>query len=98
MLWIVVIALVLIVGAPMQSFATTGCPLKKTPDGFIALRRGPSQTASLVARLNPDDVVVISSDHDQSGEWVHVSKVKGGGGTGPSGWMNGRFIDNDKCS
>lgn len=95
---IVVIALVLCAGAPTQTFATTGCPLKKTPDGFVALRKGPSQTAPIVARLSSKDVVVISSDHEQSGEWVYVSKVKGDGGYGPSGWVNGRLIDNDKSS
>jgi hypothetical protein len=94
---IVVIALVLFAGAPTQAFATTGCPLKKTPDGFVALRTGPSQTAPIVAHLSSKDVVLISNDHEQSGEWVYA-KVKGDGGYGPSGWVNGRLIDNDKCS
>jgi hypothetical protein len=96
--WSIVIALALPVGAPTHAFAATGCPLKKSPDGFVALRKGPSPTAAIVARLTSKDVVVISNDHEQSGAWVYVSKVKGDGGYGPSGWVDGHLIDNDKCS
>jgi hypothetical protein len=73
-------------------------PLKQTPDGFVALRNGPSPTAPIVSRLGPKDVVLISTEHEPSGEWVYVSRVKGDGTYGPSGWVNGRLIDNDKCS
>jgi hypothetical protein len=95
---IVAIALILLLGAPAPTFATTGCPLKQTPDGFVALRNGPSPTAPIVARLGAKDVVLISTEHEPSGEWVYVSRVKGNGTYGPSGWVNGRLIDNDKCS
>jgi hypothetical protein len=66
--WSIAIALI---GAPAETRATTGCPLKKTSDGFVALRKGASQTAPIVALLNSRDMVLISREHERSGEWVY---------------------------
>jgi hypothetical protein len=94
---IVFIALVFLMGAPTHSFATTECSVKKTPDGFVALRKEPSQKAPIIARLKPKDVVLISSEHEPSGRWIYVSKVRSNGKYGPSGWVNLRLIDDDMC-
>ncbi len=93
----VYIPLVLLLLAPTDTFATTQCSVKKTSDGFVALRKGASATAPLILRLRTTDVILISSEREPSGKWLYVSVVKHGGGFGPSGWLNGRLIDNDKC-
>lgn len=94
---IIFIALAVFIGAPTRALATTQCAVKKTPDGFVALRKGPSQDLPMVARLTAKDVVLISSEREPSGEWIYVSKVVGGGKYGPSGWVNDRLIEKDKC-
>ncbi len=94
---IIFIALAVFIGAPTRALATTQCAVKKTPDGFVALRKGPSQDSPMVARLTAKDVVLISSEREPSGEWIYVSKVVGGGKYGPSGWVNDRLIEKDKC-
>jgi hypothetical protein len=94
---ILFIALVFLMVAPTHTFATTECSVKKTADGFVALHKAPSQKAPIIARLKPKDVVLISSEHEPSGRWIYVSKVGSNGKYGPSGWVNGRLIDDDKC-
>jgi hypothetical protein len=95
--WIISVALILVMGASTDALATTQCAVKKTADGFVALRKRPSQDSPIVARLTAKDVVSISSEHEPSGEWIYVSKVVGGGKYGPSGWVNDRLIEKDKC-
>jgi hypothetical protein len=94
---ILFIALVFLMGAPTHTFATTECLVKKTRVGFVALHKKPSRKAHVIAHLKPKDVVLISSKSWPSGRWLYVSKVGRNGKYGPSGWVNGRLIEEDKC-
>lgn len=81
--------------------ATAFCNLKKTKDGFVALRAGPSADAKLLARMTVKDEVMI--DEGQQGKWVEVTWWRGDdrlskkhGGRGMHGWVNGDLLG-DLC-
>jgi hypothetical protein len=86
--------------------ATAFCNLKKTPDGFVALRAGPSPKAKLLHRMRPNDEVLPSSI-EEKGAWVKVTYWRGGrfriskepAGDPPTatGWMNKAFLDEERC-
>ena len=86
--------------------ATTFCHIKKTKDGFVALRAGPGPATKLLHRMRPGDEVLPSSIEEQ-GDWVKVTwwrggrfrLSKGGAGDPPSGtgWMNRKLIEDDSC-
>jgi len=82
--------------------ATVFCDVKKTRDGFVALRSKPDSRAKLVARMRVgDEVQAITSTGNVNG-WMQViwwkgGRFKSGGPTydAPSGkgWAYRRFID-----
>jgi hypothetical protein len=56
------------------------CSALPTPDGFVALRDSPSLSGRLIARMYPDEIVVIDvKGHDfvRSGGWLSVSHYPG---------------------
>ncbi len=61
--------------APAPASASLFCPLKKTSDGFVALRAGPSPAARLVARMRPSDEVGLGEA--RQGKWVEVTWWRG---------------------
>jgi hypothetical protein len=84
-------------GAPEQASATAFCPLKQTSDGFVALRAGPSPTARLIARMKPEDEVLIGLR--EKGNWVEVTwwrgqnrHDKGYHHIAGKGWVNSKLI------
>ncbi|WP_457797266.1 hypothetical protein [Methylocystis sp. S23] len=77
--------------------ATSFCNLKKTKDGFVALRAGPSPDAKLLAKMTTRDEVMVGEGQD--GKWVEVTWWRGDdrlskkyGGQGRRGWMNGALL------
>ena len=94
------IALALAVAALTSSTpasATAFCDLKKTKDGFVALRAGPSADARLLAKMTVRDEVRI--EQGQQGKWVEVTWWRGDdrlsrkhGGRGLLGWVNGDLL------
>jgi hypothetical protein len=95
----------LLVATPAS--ATLFCDIKKTPDGFVALRAQPNRTARLVARMKVGDEVLISGAIEPRNGWVHVTWWKGGrfkvehpgGGYDKSdgeGWVYSNLVE-DEC-
>jgi hypothetical protein len=96
-----------LVGAGLLSItpaaATEFCDVRKTPDGFVALRTSPNPKAKLVARMKAGDEVLGDSTVDSVKGWIYVTWWKGGrfktgkpnGYDDPSGkgWVYGKFID-----
>lgn len=88
-----------------EASATIFCELKKTPDGFIALRAGPSADARLIGRMAPGDHLQVHSE--EKGQWTRAtwwkrSVYKDGVLVGRHkphgrGWMNATFIVPDSC-
>src|SRR5258708_1075582 len=68
--------LLLLVAAPAS--ATLLCDIKKTSDGFVALRAQPHRTARLVAWMKSGDEVLISSGVEPRNGWAYVTWWKGG--------------------
>lgn len=67
-------ALVLLVAASTMAEARYACAVKRTPDGFVALREGPSTRHKVVARMRPHELVGImhpeTEDLKRSGDWL----------------------------
>lgn len=86
-------------GATTTPASATGfCPLKRTSDGFVALRTGPSATAPLVGRMRSSDEVLIGLRN--KGNWVEVTwwrgqdrHNKGYHHVAGRGWANARLIE-----
>lgn len=78
--------------------ATVFCGLKKTKDGFVALRDGPRADAKLIVKMKRGDEVQI--DQREEGDWIEVTWWRGDdrlskrfGGRGRQGWMNRALVD-----
>jgi hypothetical protein len=81
------------------------CTVKPTPDGFVALRSGPSATSRMITRIIPGQMVVIERKGYiaiQSGNWFRVSYHPGKVFPNPGapeykdvrkGWVNSRFVE-----
>ena len=90
---------------PGPARATEFCSIRKTPDGFIALREQPNAKGKLVARMKPGDEVMINNIVDEKNGWVRVYWWKGGRFHGDiikgiesadgQGWVNGKLIGDD---
>jgi len=51
--------------------ATMFCPILKSRDGFVALRKGPGTSHPVVARMKAGDEVMALDDADRNG-WMPV--------------------------
>lgn len=73
MLRIAIPALMLF-AATASAEAHYACAVKRTSDGFVALREGPSAKHKIVARMKAPELVGImhpeTEDIKQSGDWV----------------------------
>lgn len=99
------------ISAATPADATLYCVLKKTPDGFVALRAGPSPSARIVLKMHPGDTVLIQNapgaavnpQWDQVLHWrkeVYEKLRKLGqedSSLGTRGWVNKRFYLEDSC-
>ena len=67
-------ALALLAAASTMAEARYACAVKQTPDGFVALREGPSTRHRIVARMKPHELVGImhpeTEDLKRSGDWL----------------------------
>jgi hypothetical protein len=74
MLRAIIPALTLLVAATATAEARYACAVKRTPDGFVALREGPSASHKMVARMRPQEMVHImhpeTEDVKRSGDWL----------------------------
>ena len=82
------------------SLATGFCNVKKTADGFVALRAGPSSKAKILGRMKSSDEVLIGLG--QHGNWIEVTWWRGSDRfdkgydhTSGQGWVNMRFIEEE---
>lgn len=76
----------------------TYCYVRRTADGFVALRAGPDPGARLLARMRPGEEVLL--EEGRSGPWqrAHLMRRNGRGEDGgfapnsPSGWVHSALI------
>lgn len=87
----------IVAGVPTNIQAPVYCYVKRTPDGFVALRTGPAPSHRMVVRMRPGEELHIEGS--VAGEWRRVSLMRRTGrddgyfGPGREGWMHSRFIE-----
>jgi uncharacterized protein YraI len=64
------LAATLLCALASHASATTFCEVRATSDGFVALRSGPSTSASIVARMRAGDEVLLGGE--RVGAWESV--------------------------
>jgi hypothetical protein len=84
-------------GITSPAAATSFCPVRKTADGFVALRAGPGPGFALVVRMQADDEVQLLEG--QRGSWVEVRHWHGSERLEEktrdkfrTGWVNKRYL------
>ncbi len=77
--------------------ATEFCLIRKTPDGFAALRNAPSPNAKLIARMKAGEEAQLAQG--VKGRWRKViywrgddRLTKGYDARFATGWVNGRLL------
>jgi hypothetical protein len=77
----VLAATLLLLLAALPAQANYACAVKRTGDGFVALRDGPSARHAQLARMRPQELVGLlhpeKDDIVQQGDWVYVSWYPG---------------------
>lgn len=97
------------IGASTPSEARYHCAVMRTPDGFVALRQGPSAQHPVVAKMKPQESVGLLHPPDyndivRKGDWLFVSWTPGTRRTAShmpkidesksrSGWVRDKLID-----
>ena len=83
----------------------TACSVKPTKDGFVALRARPSHDAPVVAKMRPEQIVVLdlkNHNYVRSGGWISLSWFPGEAMPNPGedgydkvrrGWASYELID-----
>ncbi len=96
------IALITMLSLSQNAHATSFCEIKKTKDGYVALRAAPDQNAPLKGRMTSSDEIMLLSG--KKGDWQHVRwwkgddrHIKGFDAFSGEGWMNGKLIEADSC-
>lgn len=95
----------LITASPSAS-ATDVCTVQESPDGFVALRDGPSPTSAEIARAKPGEALVIQKNDNgdliETEKWISVFHFPGevipdekdpAYSQGRIGWMHRSFVD-----
>ena len=82
-----------------------GCAVvKRTSDGFVALRRETSASSPIVTKLKPYEILIIEVSDCDKGSWVLVESVPRLDGfwrisnpKGTRGWINRRLVEQPVC-
>lgn len=89
-----------LLATPREAAATAFCNVKKTADGFVALRAGPAPSARMVGRMKAGDEVMLGQG--KKGDWVEVTwyrgddrHSKGFHAKSGAGWVNRKLIDEE---
>lgn len=85
--------------------ASVFCDIKRTRDGFVALRAEPHPRAPLLQRMRPGDEVMLAVG--RQGDWVEVVYWRGGRFANrrtptnhpptATGWMHSALLGKDSC-
>ena len=100
--------LALLALAPCGAEARYNCAVKSTPDGFVALREGPSTRHAIIARMKPQEMALlldpVTEEIRRSGDWLRVQwhpgtrrtafhMPDGNDATARWGWVRDRLLD-----
>lgn len=94
------LTVILVLASALPAAASSFCEVPSTSDGFVALRAGPSKSATLVARMKAGDEVMILEDTEPRGRWYRVQwwrgqdrLDKGFEHTSGKGWVHGSLLN-----
>jgi hypothetical protein len=103
------VAMALLVTVSDPSEARYHCAAIRTPDGFVALRQGPSAQHPIVGKMKPQESVLLLHPPDyndivRKGDWLFVSWIPGTRRTSShmpkidesksrTGWVRDKLID-----
>ena len=102
------LALCLAAAMSTPSAARYACAVVRTPDGFVALRKGPSPREPVIGRMKAQELVgLLHPDRDdivRSGDWLFVRWYPGTRRTpdhtpdvdeakAQTGWVRDKLID-----
>lgn len=92
------LATILMAAGASSANATEFCMIRKTPDGFAALRAAPDLKAKLLARMKTGEEVQLAQG--EKGRWREViywrgddRLTKGYDAHTAKGWVDGRLIE-----
>ena len=96
-------AVLALVGTNAHATADACAVVLKTPDGFLALREGPSTRFKIVHKLKRGDFLYVDTAQCGNGvcsrQWTHVTSVPRFDGrleearTFTKGWVANRFVE-----
>ncbi len=99
-IWQPIIIFLLALPQALPASATSFCYVKKSPDGFVALRKQPRVSSPMVGRMKQDDEVMIGLG--LKGNWMEVTwwhgddrLTKGFNKRAGHGWVNSKYIENE---
>ena len=87
----------LLTALPRPAAASLFCPILESPDGFVALRKGPGAQFPVIARMKADDDVQATDE--RKGAWIKIRHWWGMDrldetrrGDYRDGWMHRRYL------
>ena len=89
------LALVGLAAGMASAHATAFCEVKRTGDGFVALRAAPSAEGKRLWRLKAGDMVQIDTTRSKTGGWVAVIYRSEDQKTRHIGWVAARLIEKE---
>lgn len=75
--------------------ATAFCEVKRTSDGFVALRAGPGASAARIWRLKPGEMVQLDRTRPSPAGWRAVIYRSEDGKIERIGWVSARLIEQE---
>ena len=82
-------------GSALPAYATAFCEVRKTSDGFVALRDAPSASGKRIWRLKPGEMVQIDDTRKTGKGWTAVIYRSEDRKTEKAGWVNSRLIEKE---
>lgn len=79
---------------PTIAHATAFCDVRKTVDGFVALRAEPAASGRLILRMKAGEQVQLDSTVEARKGWVHVHFWRDGA-IRHSGWVSRGLIEKE---
>ena len=75
--------------------ATAFCEVRKTSDGFVALRDAPSGSGKRIWRLKPGEIVQLDTTRPRKKGWAAVIYRSEDQKIQHSGWVSDRLIEKE---
>lgn len=92
------LAAAMLLGSAAPARATACCEVKRTSDGFLAMRSGPGARFALLKKIPSGDAVCFGSrdpDEPDTGHWIYGFYTDASGQT-YHGWVNDLYLF-DEC-